>query len=108
MAIISHLLSGKLTLTVNGEISQNDSTANLVFKPAETPTEYSQIANFAPGDVLITGPSGCPGEGLRTAAGSQEMGAFHEGPAGTTGRASSTGRKHPPGTSHSILTTTPP
>lgn len=49
-----------LTLKVNGEIRQQDSTANLVFKPAETLTEFSQITNFAKGDVLMTGtPSGC-------------------------------------------------
>ncbi|WP_410211436.1 fumarylacetoacetate hydrolase family protein [Aquirhabdus sp.] len=49
-----------LTLSVNGEVRQSDSTANLVFKPAETLTEFSQIANFEPGDVLMTGtPSGC-------------------------------------------------
>lgn len=50
----------QLHLTVNGETRQDDNTANLVFKPAETLTEYSQIADFAPGDVLMTGtPSGC-------------------------------------------------
>lgn len=50
----------QLTLTVNGEIRQSDSTANLVFKPAETLQEYSQIVDFAAGDVLMTGtPSGC-------------------------------------------------
>ncbi len=50
----------KLTLTVNGEIRQNDNSANLVFKPAETLTEFSQIANFEMGDVLMTGtPTGC-------------------------------------------------
>jgi len=50
----------QLRLTVNGKTRQNDSSANLVFKPAETLTEYSQIADFAPGDVLMTGtPSGC-------------------------------------------------
>lgn len=50
----------KLTLTVNGEIRQNDVTSNLVFKPAETLTEFSEIANFEPGDVLLTGtPTGC-------------------------------------------------
>lgn len=49
-----------LHLTVNGEVRQDDSSANLVFKPAETLTEYSQIHDFAPGDVLMTGtPSGC-------------------------------------------------
>lgn len=50
----------QLQLTVNGETRQQDSTENLVFKPAETLTEYSQIQDFAPGDVVLTGtPSGC-------------------------------------------------
>ncbi|MGP0174863.1 fumarylacetoacetate hydrolase family protein [Pseudomonas sp. NCHU5208] len=50
----------QLSLSVNGEVRQRDSTANLVFKPAETLSEYSQIVNFEPGDVLMTGtPSGC-------------------------------------------------
>lgn len=49
-----------LTLTVNGGVRQRDNTSNLVFKPAETLTEYSQVADFSPGDVLMTGtPSGC-------------------------------------------------
>lgn len=49
-----------LTLSVNGQRRQDDSTANLVYKPAETLTEYSRIADFTPGDVLMTGtPSGC-------------------------------------------------
>jgi 2-keto-4-pentenoate hydratase/2-oxohepta-3-ene-1,7-dioic acid hydratase in catechol pathway len=50
----------QLTLTVNGQVRQDDNTANLVYKPAETLTEFSQIADFTPGDVLMTGtPSGC-------------------------------------------------
>lgn len=50
----------QLQLTVNGETRQQDSTANLVFKPAETLSEYSLIHDFAPGDVLMTGtPAGC-------------------------------------------------
>lgn len=50
----------QLCLKVNGEIRQQDSTENLVFKPAETLTEFSQITNFEVGDVLMTGtPSGC-------------------------------------------------
>ncbi|XID74257.1 fumarylacetoacetate hydrolase family protein [Alkanindiges sp. WGS2144] len=49
-----------LSLKVNGKIRQQDSTTNLVFKPAETLAEYSQITNFEPGDVLMTGtPTGC-------------------------------------------------
>jgi len=49
-----------LRLAVNGEVRQHDSTANLVFKPAETISELSTFADIAPGDVLLTGtPSGC-------------------------------------------------
>jgi 2,4-diketo-3-deoxy-L-fuconate hydrolase len=50
----------QLTLTVNGAIRQQDSTSNLVFKPAESITEYSQVQDFEPGDVMMTGtPAGC-------------------------------------------------
>ena len=49
-----------LKLTVNGEVRQNDSTANLVYGPAETITELSGVHDFAPGDLLATGtPAGC-------------------------------------------------
>lgn len=49
-----------LVLSVNGEVRQQDSTSNLVFKPAETLSEFSQIVDFSAGDVLMTGtPSGC-------------------------------------------------
>ena len=49
-----------LRLAVNGALRQSDTTANLVFKPAETISELSTFANVAPGDVLLTGtPSGC-------------------------------------------------
>lgn len=49
-----------LKLSVNGEVRQQDNTRNLVFKPAQTLTEYSQLVDFEPGDILMTGtPSGC-------------------------------------------------
>lgn len=49
-----------LTLAVNGAVRQQDSTANLVFKPTETISELSQFSDVAPGDVLLTGtPAGC-------------------------------------------------
>ncbi|MCL1089118.1 fumarylacetoacetate hydrolase family protein [Shewanella profunda] len=55
-----YLNSLQLKLTVNGNIRQQDSTANLVFKPAESLSEFSQIHDFEPGDVVMTGtPSGC-------------------------------------------------
>ncbi len=50
----------ELELCVNGQTRQKYSTANLVFKPAETITELSTFSDVAPGDVLLTGtPSGC-------------------------------------------------
>lgn len=50
----------QLTLSVNGQARQSDTTANLVFKPAESLSEFSQIQDFEPGDVVMTGtPSGC-------------------------------------------------
>ena len=49
-----------LTLRVNGEVRQHDSTANLVYGPAETLSELSGVHDFAPGDLLSTGtPAGC-------------------------------------------------
>ncbi len=49
-----------LKLTVNGETRQQDSSENLVFKPGESLSELSEIHDFEPGDVVMTGtPSGC-------------------------------------------------
>jgi 2-keto-4-pentenoate hydratase/2-oxohepta-3-ene-1,7-dioic acid hydratase in catechol pathway len=49
-----------LQLQVNGEIRQQDSTANLVFKPAESLSELSQVSDLLAGDLVMTGtPHGC-------------------------------------------------
>ncbi|WNL44597.1 fumarylacetoacetate hydrolase family protein [Dyella sp. BiH032] len=57
MALLGDL---QLTLSVNGEVRQNDNTGNLVFGPAETLTELSQVHDLYAGDLLATGtPSGC-------------------------------------------------
>jgi 2,4-didehydro-3-deoxy-L-rhamnonate hydrolase len=57
---IARLHALELELTVNGELRQRDTTANLVYKPAETLTELSGVHDFQPGDLLSTGtPSGC-------------------------------------------------
>jgi len=49
-----------LTLSVDGEVRQQDSTKNLVYKPAESIEELSTFSDISPGDVLLTGtPSGC-------------------------------------------------
>ncbi len=50
----------RLTLTVNGEVRQDDTTSNLVYGPAETLTELSRVQDFEAGDLLSTGtPAGC-------------------------------------------------
>lgn len=55
-----YLKALQLRLTVNGQVRQNDSTANLVYGPAETLTELSSVQDLASGDLLATGtPAGC-------------------------------------------------
>ncbi len=50
----------QLLLTVNGEVRQSDSTANLVYGPAETLTELSTVQDLSAGDLIATGtPAGC-------------------------------------------------
>lgn len=50
----------ELVLTVNGIVRQRDSTANLVFGPAETLTELSGVQDLYAGDLIATGtPAGC-------------------------------------------------
>jgi 2,4-didehydro-3-deoxy-L-rhamnonate hydrolase len=50
----------QLTLTVNGQVRQNDSTANLVHGPAATLTELSGLQDLFAGDLISTGtPAGC-------------------------------------------------
>jgi 2,4-didehydro-3-deoxy-L-rhamnonate hydrolase len=50
----------QLRLEVDGEVRQDDTTANLVNKPAETLTELSSVQDMFAGDLLSTGtPSGC-------------------------------------------------
>jgi 2-keto-4-pentenoate hydratase/2-oxohepta-3-ene-1,7-dioic acid hydratase in catechol pathway len=57
---LSKLKELVLTLTVNGTVRQNDSTAGLVYSPAETLTELSAVHDLRAGDLLATGtPSGC-------------------------------------------------
>ena len=56
----SKLDSLQLTLRVDDEVRQSDSTANLVYGPAETLTELSGIQDFSAGDLIATGtPAGC-------------------------------------------------
>ncbi|GAB7066060.1 fumarylacetoacetate hydrolase family protein [Mycobacterium hodleri] len=49
-----------LRLNVNGSPRQQDNTANMLYRPAETLTELTEFCNLSPGDVLLTGtPHGC-------------------------------------------------
>ncbi|KQR99911.1 fumarylacetoacetate hydrolase [Williamsia sp. Leaf354] len=45
----------ELQLYVNGDLRQIDTTANFVYRPAETLTELSEFANLSVGDVVLTG-----------------------------------------------------
>jgi 2-keto-4-pentenoate hydratase/2-oxohepta-3-ene-1,7-dioic acid hydratase in catechol pathway len=55
-----YLESLELQLQVNGEIRQQDNTGNLVFKPAESLSELSQVSDLLAGDLVMTGtPHGC-------------------------------------------------
>lgn len=55
-----YLHSLDLELKVNGKVRQQDSTSNLVFKPAESLSEFTQVSNLDVGDLVMTGtPSGC-------------------------------------------------
>lgn len=57
---MSYLGRLRLTLSVNGQVRQDDSTANLVYAPAETLTELSGLQELYAGDLLATGtPAGC-------------------------------------------------
>ncbi|MBF7730469.1 fumarylacetoacetate hydrolase family protein [Pseudomonas sp. N040] len=57
---IPYLKKLQLRLTVNGEVRQNDSTANLVHGPVATLNELAGVQDLAAGDLLATGtPAGC-------------------------------------------------
>jgi len=50
----------KLELRVNDSVRQQDSSANLVFKPTESLSEFTQVSDLDVGDLVLTGtPSGC-------------------------------------------------
>jgi 2-keto-4-pentenoate hydratase/2-oxohepta-3-ene-1,7-dioic acid hydratase in catechol pathway len=55
MALIHDL---ELNCWVNDELRQSANTNQLLFKPAETITELSEIVDFSVGDLIITGTTG--------------------------------------------------
>ena len=57
---LSRLGSLRMTLTVNGRVRQDASTAEVVFGPAQTLTELSSVQDLFTGDLIATGtPAGC-------------------------------------------------
>jgi len=57
---IHYLAQLELSLTVDGELRQQDTTANMVYGPVETLNELASIQDFNAGDLLATGtPAGC-------------------------------------------------
>lgn len=59
-ADMPYLKKLQLRLTVNGEVRQNDSSANLVHGPVATLNELAGVQDLAPGDLIATGtPAGC-------------------------------------------------
>ena len=48
----------RLTLSVNGQPRQDALAADMVFQPAATLTEFSQLEDFQVGDLLLTGTPG--------------------------------------------------
>jgi len=59
-ADMPYLKKLQLRLTVNGQVRQNDSTANLVHGPVATLNELAGVQDLAPGDLIATGtPAGC-------------------------------------------------
>ena len=48
----------ELNLWVNDEIRQSANTNQLLFKPAETLQELSEIMDLSPGDLVLTGTTG--------------------------------------------------
>lgn len=51
--------SGRIVLSVNGELRQEGDLAQMIWKPAETVAVLSRYFTLAPGDIILTGtPAG--------------------------------------------------
>lgn len=56
-----------VTLTVDGEVKQQDTTADLLFDPVELVSYVSKIVRLRPGDVIATGTPGGVGHAHKPA-----------------------------------------
>jgi 2-keto-4-pentenoate hydratase/2-oxohepta-3-ene-1,7-dioic acid hydratase in catechol pathway len=61
---VPNYLDLRMTLRVNGEVKQNTSTQEMVFKPNEIIEWVSSIVTLEPGDIIATGSP--PGAGFAT------------------------------------------
>lgn len=53
----------KMTLKVNGEVMQDESTSDMIFPPARLVEHFSSLVELRPGDLILTGsPAGNAGE----------------------------------------------
>lgn len=57
-ANLDQVFALRLQLSVNGEVRQDGTTTDLLFKPRETLRELSQVVDLHPGDLLLTGTPG--------------------------------------------------
>jgi len=57
-ADLARLGSLRLTLRVNGEVRQDNTTADMIVRPARALTLLSRFQPMAPGDLLLTGTPG--------------------------------------------------
>ena len=57
-ADLARLGSLRLTLSVNGQVRQDSTTADMIVRPAQALTLLSRFQPMAPGDLLLTGTPG--------------------------------------------------
>ena len=57
-ADLAQLGSLRLTLSVNGQVRQDNTTADMIVRPAQALTLLSRFQPMAPGDLLLTGTPG--------------------------------------------------
>jgi 2-keto-4-pentenoate hydratase/2-oxohepta-3-ene-1,7-dioic acid hydratase in catechol pathway len=55
---LARLSSLRLTLTVNGQVRQDSTVADMIVRPAQALTLLSRFQPLAPGDLLLTGTPG--------------------------------------------------
>ena len=65
-ADLARLSSLRLTLSVNGQVRQDSTVADMIVRPAQALTMLSRFQPMAPGDLLLTGTPG--GTALRAPA----------------------------------------